>query len=407
MGWLPDAAAAGGGGPVSASADPRPTLWWRTFVDSPLLLGSWAAVFLACIAIVEVAGVIQRAEVVRLAAAESMARIAAEAAAAQFVGSDAVCGREQVSIGEVRVVVQDHGEECWITTEAGGELFRFRCRQLKGAAPENFGVACSAADTTLVRSTTAARPVLRADLPRLDEAAVACATRADQTNGFARESGVALLAWETGTERDDFVFDPHALGRGLDELGDLVVVPGNLWVEVGDRPLCLQLRRDLTVVVRGNVYIGRSLLVEGAGRLVIVAARSDGAVSFVDTDANGRWSATDRLLDAPKFEGPFEGTGGVYLGLPRAQGSLRVEAGLVVAGELHLRAGAVVTGPVVLGHGVTPTMTSGARLEARGEWAFRVQRERVPGFATSGRPRPGVLHRYEADPATWNQELAR
>jgi hypothetical protein len=384
---------------VSAAADPRPALYWRTLFDSPLLLGSGAAIVLACIAVVAVAGAIRRAEVVRLATAEATARIAAEAAAAQFVGSDDSCGREQVSIGGVRVLLQDRGADCWITTEVGGEVHRFRCAQLGGAAPEPFAHPCSAADPSALRSTISTRPVQRAEPPRLDPAALERAARADRSNGFLRDDGVALLAWETGTERDDFVFDRQALCTGLDELGGLVVVPGNLWVEVGDRPLRLELGRDLVVAVLGNVYLGRSLQVDGPGRLVLVAAAAPGTTAFVDADANGRWSGADRLLGAEAFAGPFEGAGSVYLGLRRGQGPLRVDASLVVAGELHLGTAAKVAGPVVLAHGVTPTVASGARLEARGEWSFRVQRERVAGFATTGRPRPGLLQAHEPDAA--------
>jgi hypothetical protein len=48
----------------------------------------------------------------------------------------------------------------------------------------------------------------------------------------------------------------------------------------------------------------------------------------------------------------------------------------------------------VLAHGVTE-LEPAARLVAAGEWRFVAERERVPGFATCGEPRPSLLRRRE------------
>jgi len=164
------------------------------------------------------------------------------------------------------------------------------------------------------------------------------------------------------------------------------------------------LRRDHVVVVRGNLYVGRSILVDGPGRLVLVTCAGAGERSFADVDGNGRWSQSDRLFGPGDFAGPAEGAGNVYLGLPGSPGRVVCDVSLVVAGELHLGATAQVAGPVVLGHGATATAV-GARLEPTRRWVFRVDRESVPGFVTDGAPRPGVLVRADAEGRVAQQGL--
>jgi hypothetical protein len=98
------------------------------------------------------------------------------------------------------------------------------------------------------------------------------------------------------------------------------------------------------------------------------------------------------VLRSPgEFVGPFEGAGSIFLGLPGAARPLRCDVGLVAAGELHVATAAQVSGPLVLAHGVTTAPAVGVSLAASREWAFTVARERVPGFLTSGPPRPGAL----------------
>jgi hypothetical protein len=332
---------------------------------------------------------------VRTEACETMARLAAETVAARLGDSNNSHAARCVSIGDVAVWIEKRDDECRIATEVHGQVFRFACSQLSGAAPEAFSSACAAADPSAVRLAAAGTNVQRAEFPRLDAASIQNAPRAGMSRVFRRDTGVALLTWETGTEKDDFVFIAESSRGGLDVFGPLVVVPGNLWIEIGDRPLRLQLDHDLVVVVMGNLYVGRPVVVDGPGRLVLATTIGESETAFADVDANGRWSSGDEVRGAASFRGPFEGAGNVYLGLPRATGKLTVQASIAVAGQLHLAGSATVGGPVVLAHGITGIGSATARLEPRGSWCFQVEREGVPGFATKGAPRPGLLRRCE------------
>jgi hypothetical protein len=87
--------------------------------------------------------------------------------------------------------------------------------------------------------------------------------------------------------------------------------------------------------------------------------------------------------------------GNVYVGQPGSRQDVECGAGLVVGGQLHLRGGTRCSGPVVLAHGLT-ALDPAARFVAAGEWRFTVERERVPGFATTGEPRPSLLRQRDA-----------
>ena len=167
-------------------------------------------------------------------------------------------------------------------------------------------------------------------------------------------------------------------------------MPGHLWIEPCATPLEINLKSDVVIVVRGNLYVGRSLRVVGGGRLLFATTIPEGASAFADRDCNGRWSDGDVVLDRPAFAGPIEGGGNVYVGHAGSGARIENDAGMFVAGELHVRVDSRFAGPLVLAHGVTLASRS-ARVCAAGEWRFRPDRERVPGFATEGPPRPSSL----------------
>lgn len=362
---------------------------WRALVDSPLLLAVWTAIALLCGVLVDVAGSLQRAETTRAAAAAALARVAAETVAARHLPNDG--GALSARIGDVAVAAERRSGEWVLTADLAGRRSLFRGSELAGASPEAFAHAVSFVDPTIVPRFDGGQRITNDALPRIDEGQLADAVRADRCVSLRRDRGVALLTWEKGTERDDFVFVPERFGAEFGTTGGLVVVPGHLWIEPGARPLRFSLHEDLVLVVRGNLYVGRSILVDGPGRLVLATARDpDGAV-FADLDGNGRWSSGDALRDGAEFAGPQEGCGNVYLGLGVGHGSLRLDASLVAGGEVHLRANAEVAGPLVLAYGVTSIGRARHRLVPEARWAFQVQRERVPGFFTSGPPRVGFL----------------
>jgi hypothetical protein len=207
-----------------------------------------------------------------------------------------------------------------------------------------------------------------------------------------RDPGIALTRLPAGTDRDDFVLGAGNLEPTADAGGAVHFVRGNLWVDCGPEPLRLSLPRDLTLVVAGNVYLGRSIAVAGPGRLTIAAQVADG-VAFADVDGNGRWSTGDQLRSDDAFSGPMEGAGAVYLGLPREGAEhLCFDVGLVVGGELHLAADrALVRGPVVLSFGGTVLPGRRGRLVVAGWSAPLHETGLLPGFAAVGSPRPGPL----------------
>jgi hypothetical protein len=260
-----------------------------------------------------------------------------------------------------------------------------------------FGSRAAVVDATLLDRIPGARQVHSSELPQLDQQALAAAVHADVTPTLRRDCGIALLQWAAGTDGDDYVFDRrHTCGHEVP--GDLLVVPGHLWIEPGERPLEFELARDLVVVVRGNLYVGRSVAVAGGGRLLFAVARDPRACSFADRDGNGRWSSRDVLREDAEFTGPIEGGGSVYLGLTGSRATVALGAGLVVGGELHLMTDARVAGPLIVPHGITAT-TPGARVVAAGDWVFDPDRERVPGFLKRGGPRPGRLREVASIPA--------
>ncbi|MGB3969361.1 MAG: hypothetical protein WBO45_21685, partial [Planctomycetota bacterium] len=226
----------------------------------------------------------------------------------------------------------------------------------------------------------------------LDGSALAAAPRADGSPLFRRDPGIALRQFAAGTDADDYVLLDRAEQASSPSLPELLVVPGNLWLEPGPDALELALPDDLVVVVTGNLYVQRPLHVQGRGRLLLVVTPAAGATSFSDADFNGRWSNGEVVHGAARFVGPIEGAGSCYLGIGQASpGSpIACHAGLAIAGPLHLAGRGRVEGPLMLLR-ETVRARPGDELTATGAWGFATERERVPGFATSGVPRPGRL----------------
>jgi hypothetical protein len=354
---------------------------------SPWLVGLASAFFVAMHVLHDVARVLSRsADVARRLEAVRAEHIADAAALAAFQ-PDSPAPPAGVAVrrdaGEVEVRVQ----------LANGTPHVFDACELPGAAPRVFAHALAAVEPGA--NCGDAECIAPADLPEFDCAALAAATRGETTSVLRADPGLALLRWQAGTDADDFVFVDTGRGVDLDGVAPVLIVPGNLWIEAGARPLAVQLHRDLAIVVRGNLYLERSLRVLGPGRLVLVTAPGDRGVPFVDADGNGRWSEGERVLACGPFHGPIEGVGNVYVGQPGSRQDVECGAGLVVGGQLHLRGGTRCSGPVVLAHGLT-ALDPAARFVAAGEWRFTVERERVPGFATTGEPRPSLLRQRDA-----------
>lgn len=369
---------------------------WRAMA-SPWLIGLASAFLVALGLLHDVARVMHRsADVARRWEVARAHRIADAAAAAAFAAAapDRLVLRTAGGEGRVR---RADGSVSVETRLASGATHCFEGRELPGAPPVAFSRPLSF--VTGHRSLPGGVRIDPADVPRLDEAALAAAAAAAGAPWLRREHGLALMHWQAGTDADDFVFTDVAKSADLAAAGDLLVVRGHLWIEPGALPLELRLSRDLVVVVSGNLYLGRSLRVCGAGRLLFVTAASTAACPFVDADGNGRWSESDVLLDRPRFRGPIEGAGNAYCGLRGVAGDIECAAGLLVAGELHLRVDTKLQGPVVLAHGLTP-LDANARLQAAGEWRFHPERDRVPGFLTTGDPRPGFLVHRPAAPGS-------
>ncbi|MDO8349491.1 MAG: hypothetical protein Q7T30_04620 [Planctomycetota bacterium] len=351
---------------------PRVRFPWRWLVDSPLVLVTWVVVLLAASTAREVDQALGGADDVRRRASFWMAKVAAETAAMGVSLDDHAGAPRCMTVGDVAVTVQAVGRELRVScVPPGGGSWSFDCARLPGASPAALGVPATTGVSLAIDPERLAGAFSAAELP-----------------AFRRDAGIALLHLDTGTDRDDFVLDGQHARFGI--ATDLVAVPGHLWIEPGDEPLRLWLERDLTIVVHGNLYVGRSLAIEGTGRLVFATMIDATSRPFADRDGNGRWSAGDETRAGP-FEGACEGGGNAYLGLPRRRAAISIASGLVVAGELHLAGPASVDGPVVLGHAITKIGGPGAELVATGARLFRPERELVPGFVPHGPGRPGLL----------------
>ena len=250
-----------------------------------------------------------------------------------------------------------------------------------------------------VRSVSADRPVPLAkdEWPSLDPTIQDLPTNTWRRMGILRRhSSLALLRLPAGTDRPDYVLEDSngsVLSPSVPASGVLRLY-GHLWVDIAAKPLTLQLPRDLTIVVAGNLYLGRSIHVRGPGRLVLVVTRGTGDM-FRDLDLDGAWSEGDELLTAHDrpFRGSIEGSGAVYFGLPAGNpvpGRIRIDAAVIADGEVHIQCPVTeVWGALAVGHGVTGAQRH--RLLTPGLLLPDTQRERMPGFKPLGGPRPGIL----------------
>ncbi len=374
----------------------------RWLWGSPLLLATCFSFAFGLIAIVDVADALRRAEDVRAEVTAELARLATEAAAIRCIAADEA--QVHLKVGEFSVLAVPEGERLLLSTRSvAGEAWRFECRRLSGAAPSCFGQRLVTTEAAIAARVGEGVVVAPMELPQLDDVALKAAPRAGEATGFRLDPALALLQWQGGTEAPDFVFDRFGTGDYKPPAGGVVVVPGHLWFAPSVRAYDWHLDQDLVVVVEGNLYVGASATISGPGRLVFVTRAPAGARSFVDRDGNGRWSVGEPALGGD-FAGVIEGGGNVYLGLPGQRRAVEVGAAIVVGGELHLAADAAVDGSVVLCHGLTELVPA-SRLELRGNALFNVQREPVPGFRTTGAPRPGLLRRVEGVPAEPQQPL--
>ena len=95
--------------------------------------------------------------------------------------------------------------------------------------------------------------------------------------GLRRDDSLALLRTPSGTDLPDFVFatNEHGISRPKVPPSGTLVLNGHLWVDRGKEPLIIELSQPLTVVARGNIYLGRSIGVRGPGKLILVAQQAE------------------------------------------------------------------------------------------------------------------------------------
>ena len=314
-----------------------------------------------------------------------------------------------------------------------GRVYRYRCDLLAGAAPRSLENPLS-----IRHSVVVSRPELQAWLrnnpdvhmnpmgdgktmaslldPRVVPKRIAASHIGDSTGigtdtgsspGLVADESIALLRLDSGTDRRDFklVENRSNTWRPRVPASGVIVLDGHLWIDRRDHPLVVVLQRSLTIVVNGNIYLGRGINTRGPGRLILAVRRVDGT-SFCDRNGDGRWSGLasgDTILDEGKdkdtdtdtvFAGPIEGSGMIYLGLPGTSDAqpqdIEIVASIVAEAEVYVRAKAIsVHGALVLGQGIT--WIDGSILKLPGGRLPNIQRERIPGFRRTGTLRPGLL----------------
>jgi hypothetical protein len=374
----------------------RPNTGLLQFWRSPIVLCSLATGAVAAVVLGRAVTAMHDASTLRREVHQLAAQVAAEESALAFVQSDGQAVRRAVNAGnglivETSVVPVPQSSRYRVRAEAAEMQFDFVFQRLGGGTPLAFGRA-------LTLGPDAAVPVdwlndgeaEREDLPSL----VAPRQQHDAADGIAAEdAGIALLRLPAGTDRLDFVLGSGKGGAYLRVPDSGVVrIDGNLWVDSGGAPLELHLVRDLTIVVQGNAYLGRALRVRGGGSLTIATCDA-GGVAFSDLDGNGRWGNGEPCNGAARFEGPVEGAGNVYLGMPREVGVvLEFDAGIVCGGVLHVAARqALVHGPVLVNKAGVRIGIDCGNLVCTGGRLPSLRRSTLPGFAAVGSPRPSPL----------------
>lgn len=387
------------------SGGPRPsTAPLRWFGQSPLAIAALLSGLTGTAVVDRAVRALDDARSVRDRMEVAAARIVAESAAGEFVGSGGAVRNRVVDVGG-GIVVQTYAEplrgadQVRLVARVGSQRFDYLFTPLSGGTSPVFGQALTAANDALVPDGWRGLARVPAEqLPRLTAGAEATASSAARL--FVADPGLALLRLPAGTDRDDFVLavDPAA-GTPVITAYGVATVDGNLWLDCAERPLDLHLDADLTIVVRGNLYLGRSLRIHGQGNLTMVTVGNDGG-AFVDRDGNGRHSPGEPVRGAEQFAGPMEGAGNVWIGLPReGAGRLDLDVGLVVGGVLHVAADrAEVHGPVILQRGGAAAPGRSGLLIATGSRLPTLNRLALPGFATVGQPRPGPLQQLGGEP---------
>ncbi|MEZ5964388.1 MAG: hypothetical protein R3F56_11125 [Planctomycetota bacterium] len=286
--------------------------------------------------------------------------------------------------------VRDGGERLELTVPSRRGAERYSCELLRGAAPRCFGRRLTLgselpdATSSWVRGAGATHAASQPQVALPPAAASAMP-------GLACDTEVAFLHLSGGTDRPDFT-----LGSGMTEIvppSDMSVmeVRGNLWLPPDARPLRFVLRSPLTIVVHGNVYVGRSIDVSARAPLTLVAHRR--GPTFRDLNGDGACSAGEPSLGGAGNQA-IEGDGSFYFGLPRQETRplLTVAAHAVAEGEIHLLGSLRMHGALVGAHGLT-RCGEDVHLDLTGTRLLDPSRTRVPAFATSGGPRPGALQR--------------
>jgi hypothetical protein len=284
--------------------------------------------------------------------------------------------------------VRDVEDRLEITVATARTHLRYGCECLRGAAPRCFAKPLTlgdAGDVAAAPSWLRGASSLSGSLPQL---ALPPGPH-HAVPGLFADTEVAFLHLAAGTDRADYTWGGLSDHVAIPAQTDVAEVAGNLWLLPQSRPLRVVLAAPLTIVVRGNLYIGRTLDVVGGVPLTIVAARA--GASFRDLDGDGAHDAGEPVLGSGRRA--VEGEGSVYFGLPgnaADPGDIEIDAHIVAEGEVHLRSISTAHGAIVSAHSLT-RCTPGATLTLTGRRLLEAGRARVPGFATSGSPRPGVL----------------
>lgn len=379
---------------------PRFDLRW--LYGSPLLVAACIAGLAATAVLARAMQALHVAGRLRTEIEIAAARLGAEAAASTYVASDGKDRQYGFDLGR-GIAVDVRAEpgadsSVHLSASVNGHRLHYSFSVLAGGTPRVFGQPFTVVSGgPSLPDEWPRRPALAlAELPELALDHAQLVQDSMLSLRLKRDPGIALLRLAAGTDREDFVFGSDSAEplRLLPPASGVLVIDGNLWIDEVPRPFEVELYDDLTLVVRGNVYLGRPVRVRGPGHLTI-ATLCAGGVAFADRDGNGRWSEGDALRSGERFRGPVEGAGSVWFGMPREPGTaLELDLGLFVAGELHVAAdSAAVHGPVVLVHGVTRLPGREGNVEFTGLRLPELQRAALPGFVTVGGPRPGLLRR--------------
>jgi hypothetical protein len=363
---------------------------------SPAMVLVVVAMLLMVQAVLQLGHVTQRANTINRDVAMARATIAAETALLRYRGGGDLPLWQMIA--GLSVELDRDEDELVVSISGAGRPMEISARHLVGTAPRAFSHARVSADPLTLKQMGGGchEPVTQWPVPLAED--LAAARCVNVVRGFHRDHEIALQYLTAGTDRPDFVWRSAARASRSSLCSAILVVPGNLWIEAGSQPLELTLQADVVLVIRGNLHLLRSLRIRGPGRLLLVCDAGDAAVVFSDQDGSGGWSSGDRLRSGDAFSGPVEGCGSAYLGLPGVAANIDCDAGILVGGELHLAGIADVHGPLLLRHGVTKLANPAApgqqillRPPGQEQWIYRLGRDRIPGFAVSGPPRPGRL----------------